>query len=121
MGPGRKGAGDSRLSIVGGKFRDSVRVYMDTALYQNRLPKPEDFAEAAKEAVDLGTTAVKFDLDQANDPNKYDRYNWTAGPAEVQRMYDQMAAARAAVGPNIADICADMHGRYDFPNRSARG
>ena len=26
--------------------------------------------------------------------------------------YDQMAAAREAVGPNI-DICVDMHGRYD--------
>lgn len=100
--------------LLGGKFRDSVRVYMDTALYQNRLPKPDDFAKSAKEAVDMGFTAVKFDLDQANDPNKYDRYNWTAGPAEIQRMYDQMAAARQAVGPNI-DICADMHGRYDFP------
>jgi galactonate dehydratase len=100
--------------LLGGKFRDSVRVYLDTALYQSALPKPEDFAAAAKEAVELGMTAVKFDLDQANDPNKYDRYNWTASPAEIQRMYDQMAAARAAVGPNI-DICADMHGRYDFP------
>jgi galactonate dehydratase len=100
--------------LLGGKFRDSVRVYMDTALYQNQLPKPEDFAKAAKEAAAMGFTAVKFDLDQANDPNKYDRYNWTAGPAEIQRMYDQMAAARQAVGPNI-DICADMHGRYDFP------
>jgi galactonate dehydratase len=100
--------------LLGGKFRDKVRVYMDTALYQNQLPKPEDFAAAAKEAVDLGMTAVKFDLDQGNDPNKYDRYNWTAGPAEIQRMHDQMAAAREAVGPNI-DICADMHGRYDYP------
>lgn len=100
--------------LLGGKFRDRVRVYMDTALYQNQLPKPEDFAKAAKEAVDMGFTAVKFDLDQANDPNKYDRFNWTASPAEIQRMYDQMAAARKAVGPNI-DICADMHGRYDLP------
>ncbi len=98
--------------LLGGKFRDSVRVYMDTALYQNRLPKPEDFAKAAREAVDMGFTAVKFDLDQANDPNKYDRFNWTASPAELQRMYDQMAATRQEVGPNI-DICADMHGRYD--------
>lgn len=98
--------------LLGGKFRDKIRVYMDTALYQNRLPKPEDFAASAKEAVDMGFTAVKFDLDQANDPNKYDTYNWTASPAEQQRMYDQMAAAREAVGPNI-DICADMHGRYD--------
>ncbi|HMQ49157.1 MAG TPA: mandelate racemase/muconate lactonizing enzyme family protein [Saprospiraceae bacterium] len=100
--------------LLGGKFRDSVRVYMDTALYQSSQPKPEDFAAAAKEAVELGMTAVKFDLDQGNDPNKYDRYNWTASPAEIQRMYDQMAAAREAVGSNI-DICADMHGRYDLP------
>ena len=98
--------------LLGGKFRDKIRVYMDTALYQNRLPKPEDFAVAAREAVDMGFTAVKFDLDQANDPNKYDHYNWTASPAELQRMYDQMAATRQEVGPNI-DICADMHGRYD--------
>ncbi len=98
--------------LLGGKFRDKIRVYCDTALYQNRLPKPEDFAAAALEAKGMGFTAVKFDLDQANDPNKYDRYNWTASPAELQRMYDQMAAAREAVGPNT-DICADMHGRYD--------
>ena len=107
-----KALGGPVYQLLGGKFRDSVRVYMDTALYQNRLPLPADFAKAAREAVDMGFTAVKFDLDQANDPNKYDRYNWTASPAELQRMYDQMAAARKEVGPNI-DICADMHGRYD--------
>jgi galactonate dehydratase len=100
--------------LLGGKFRDRVRVYMDTALYQARLPTPEDFAKSAREAVDMGMTAVKFDLDQGNDPNRYDRYNWTANPAELQRMVDQMTAARMEVGPNI-DICADMHGRYDLP------
>ncbi len=98
--------------LLGGKFRDKLRVYMDTALYQSRLPQPADFAASAREAVDMGFTAVKFDLDQGNDPNKYDKYNWTASPAEIQRMYDQMAATREEVGPNI-DICADMHGRYD--------
>lgn len=98
--------------LLGGKFRDKVRVYCDTALYQTNLPKPADFAEAARNAKKMGFNAIKFDLDQANDPNKYDRYNWTASPAELQRMYDQLAAAREAVGPTI-DICADMHGRYD--------
>ncbi len=107
-----KALGVPVYQLLGGKYRDTVRVYMDTALYQNQLPKPEDFAKAAREAVDMGFTAVKFDLDQANDPNKYDRFNWTASPAEIQRMYDQMAAARKEVGPKI-DICADMHGRYD--------
>src|SRR6187402_2914643 len=60
----------------------------------------------------MGFNAMKFDLDQANDPNKYDAFNWTASPAELTRMYDQIAAAREAVGPNI-DILVDMHGRYD--------
>lgn len=100
--------------LLGGKFRDRIRVYMDTALYQSRSPTPQDFAKAAREAVDMGMTAVKFDLDQAGDPSKYDQYNWTASPGELQRMVDQVAAARKEVGPKI-DICCDMHGRYDLP------
>jgi galactonate dehydratase len=98
--------------LLGGKFRDKIRVYCDTALYQRNLPQPKDFAEAALKAKGMGFNAMKFDLDQANDPNKYDFYNWTASPGELQRMYDQIAAAREAVGPKI-DILVDMHGRYD--------
>jgi len=98
--------------LLGGKFRDKIRVYCDTALYQRNLPIPKDFADAALKAKSMGFNAMKFDLDQANDPNKYDAYNWTASPAELQRMYDQIAAAREAVGPSI-DILVDMHGRYD--------
>lgn len=98
--------------LLGGKFRDKIRVYCDTALYQRNLPQPADFAAAAKKATGMGFNAIKFDLDQANDPNKYDAYNWTASPGELQRMYDQIAAAREAVGPKN-DILVDMHGRYD--------
>lgn len=98
--------------LLGGKFRDKVRVYCDTALYQHNLPTADDFAEAALKAKNMGFNAIKFDLDQWNDPDKYDLYNWTASPGELQRMYNQLAAARQAVGPSI-DICADMHGRYD--------
>jgi galactonate dehydratase len=98
--------------LLGGKFRDKIRVYCDTALYRMDSPPPEKFAEAAMNAVKMGFNALKFDIDEANDPNKYDAYNWTAGPAELDRMYNQIAAVRKAVGPNI-DICVDMHGRYD--------
>ncbi|GAB4115088.1 MAG: mandelate racemase/muconate lactonizing enzyme family protein [Thermoflexibacter sp.] len=98
--------------LLGGKFRDKVRVYCDTALYQSKLPTPTQFAEAATQAVKMGFNAIKFDVDQANDPAKYDFYNWTASRGELQRMYDQISAARKAVGDKI-DICVDMHGRYD--------
>jgi galactonate dehydratase len=100
--------------LLGGKFRDKIRVYCDTALYQHKLPTPKDFADSAMKAKNMGFNAIKFDLDQFNDPNKYDAYNWTASPGELQRMVDQVAAAREAVGPNV-DICIDMHGRYDAP------
>jgi galactonate dehydratase len=107
-----KALGIPVYQLLGGKFRDKVRVYCDTALYQRNLPTPKDFAEAALRSKKMGFNAIKFDLDQGNDPNKYDYYNWTASPMEVQRMVDQMTAAREAVGPNV-DICVDMHGRYD--------
>jgi galactonate dehydratase len=113
-----KALGIPVYQLLGGKFRDRIRVYLDTALYQTSLPSPDRFAEAALEARQMGFTAVKFDLDQANDPARYDRYNWTASPGELQRMVDQMTAARKAVGPNM-DVCADMHARYDLPTALA--
>ncbi|MFH5831270.1 mandelate racemase/muconate lactonizing enzyme family protein [Halalkalibaculum sp. DA384] len=110
-----KALGVPVYQLLGGKFRDRVRVYMDTALYQSSQPSPEEFAQSAQKAVDYNMTAVKFDLDQANDPARWDRYNWTASQGEIERMYAQMMAAREQVGPDV-DICADMHGRYDLPS-----
>lgn len=98
--------------LLGGKFRDKIRVYCDTALYTSTNPTPEDYAAAAKNAVGRGYNAVKFDVDDGRDPNKYDRFNWTANPMEIDRMYNAIAAVREAVGPSI-DVCVDMHGRYD--------
>ena len=98
--------------LLGGKFRDKIRVYCDTALYTSTNPTPNDYALAARNAVSKGYNAVKFDVDDARDPNKYDRFNWTASPAEIERMYNAIAAVREEVGPHI-DICVDMHGRYD--------
>jgi galactonate dehydratase len=99
--------------LLGGKFRDKVRVYSDTALYRSNNPAPKEFADSALNAIKMGFNAIKFDIDQAGDPNRYDRYNWTASQGELQRMYDQLAAVREAIGPKI-DIAVDMHGRYDL-------
>jgi galactonate dehydratase len=109
-----KALGIPVYQLLGGKFRDKVRVYCDTALYRTRFPTPEDFATAAKDAIkNWGFNALKFDLDYAADPDKYDRYNWTASNGEIARMYNQLAAVRQAVGPKV-DLCVDLHGRYDI-------
>src|SRR6186713_384340 len=85
-----KALGVPIYQLMGGKYRDKVRVYCDTQLYSVNNPKPEEFARVARVAVDKGYTAVKFDLDEANDPNRYDRVNWTASLAEIERMYNSM-------------------------------
>lgn len=96
--------------LMGGKFRDKIRVYCDTA--GSRL-EPQEMGRRAKEDVDkYGFTAVKFDIDDRQDPNKLDLYNWSVSIPELRRMEDQIAAVREAVGPNI-DICVDCHGRFD--------
>jgi galactonate dehydratase len=99
--------------LLGGKYRDRVRVYCDTGTYRDTDKSTDHFAQSAVEAVKMGFNAVKYDIDEAGDPNKYDRYNWTASPGELERMYNQIASVRKAVGPKI-DICVDMHGRYDM-------
>ncbi len=98
--------------LLGGKFRDRIRVYCDTGAYRETDTSPEAFGKSAKRAVGMGFNAVKYDIDERNDPNKYDAYNWTASPGELERMYNQIAGVRQAVGPKV-DICVDMHGRYD--------
>lgn len=96
--------------LMGGKFRDKIRVYCDTA--GSRLA-PDEMGRRAKEDVDkYGFTAVKFDIDDRQDPNKLDQYNWSVSIPELRRMEDQIAAVREAVGENI-DICVDCHGRFD--------
>ncbi|MFB6135664.1 MAG: mandelate racemase/muconate lactonizing enzyme family protein [Halobacteriaceae archaeon] len=61
--------------LMGGKFRDEVQIYCDThggeslgaAQSADRDPRevytPESYAEAAREVVDAGFDALKFDLD----------------------------------------------------------
>ena len=107
-----KALGVPVYQLLGGKFRDKIRVYCDTGTYRDKDKSTKAFADSAREAVKMGFNAVKYDIDERDDPNKYDAYNWTASNGELERMHNQIAAVRQAVGPKI-DICVDMHGRYD--------
>jgi galactonate dehydratase len=74
---------------------------------------PDEMGRRAKEDVDkYGFTAVKFDIDDRQDPNKLDQYNWSVSIPELWRMESQIAAVRESVGNDI-DICVDCHGRFD--------
>lgn len=95
--------------LLGGKFRDKIRIYSDCG---HGMETPESCKERAKYVVDLGFDAIKFDVDNARSPYKKDPWNWSVTNGEVQEMVDKVAAVRESVGPNI-DVAIDMHGRYD--------
>ena len=98
--------------LLGGLFRDRIRLYCDCHAGEDE--RPTSYAKRAREALEMGFNAIKFDIDKANDPHKLDAYNWTASPGEIHRMVEQVAAIREAIGPEV-DLAIDMHGRYDAP------
>lgn len=95
--------------LLGGKVRDRVRVYCDSA---NHHPDDPLALQKLKEIETMGFTALKIDIDDARDPNRFDRVNWTANNAEIDRMVQEVAFVRGAVDKRL-DLAVDMHGRYD--------
>jgi len=90
--------------LLGGKFRERVRLYVDSA--------HADYRQRAEEVQARGFNAIKFDLDDANNPHKLDPWNWSVTPDELSSMVDQVSRIREAIGPHL-DLAIDLHGRYD--------
>src|SRR5881394_190313 len=95
--------------LLGGKFRDKVRIYCDSDMEDPTGPEADRKLPWIK---DQGFTAMKIDLDDATDPNRFDRVNWTANNAEVDRMVRWVKHVRESI-PKEMELCCDMHGRYD--------
>ena len=106
-----KALGVPVYQLLGGKFRDRVRLYCDS--HAGRDFSPEAYARRAKEVVALGFDALKFDVDETQAGFRNDPWNWHASPGEVDWMAERVAAVREAVGPGV-DLAIDMHGRYDI-------
>jgi galactonate dehydratase len=97
-------------ALLGGKFRDRIRIYADC--HAGGDDSPQANADKAKQVVDMGFTAIKFDLDDLQSPLKHDPFNHTVNNAELDAMVAKVAAVREAVGPHIG-VAMDLHGRYD--------
>ena len=59
-----------------------------------------------------GFTAMKIDIDDARDPARFDKVNWTASNGEIDRMVRWVSHIRESI-PKEMDLAVDMHGRYD--------
>ena len=97
--------------LLGGKFRDKIRIYCDC--HAGKDERPESYGEEARRVVGMGFTAIKFDIDDPRHPDKRDPWNWTASGGEIASMVERVAAVREAVGPKV-DLAIDLHGKYDI-------
>jgi galactonate dehydratase len=95
--------------LLGGKFRDRIRMYCDSDMENPMGPEAEKKIPWIKSA---GFTAMKIDIDDARDPARFDAVNWTASNGEIDRMVTWVKHTRDSI-PKEMDLAVDMHGRYD--------
>src|ERR1017187_8868955 len=106
-----KALGVPVYQLLGGRVRDRVRVYCDSG-DREMIPGDERSLARMKEIQDLGFTAAKIYIDDAMDPSRMDRVNWTATNNEIDHMLAKIAFARENYPKNF-DLAVDMHARYD--------
>jgi galactonate dehydratase len=98
--------------LFGGKVRDRVRVYCDSGA-REMIPGDERSKARIRQIQDMGFTAAKIDIDDASDPARFDRVNWTASNGELDHMVAKVAFTRDLY-PKDFDLAVDMHARYDL-------
>ena len=101
--------------LLGGKYRDEVRVYCDC--HAGDEASPESNADEAERVVEeLGYDALKFDLDVPSGHEK-DRANRHLRNPEIEHKVDIVEAVTERVGDR-ADVAFDCH--WTFSGGSAK-
>ncbi|MDH5021505.1 mandelate racemase/muconate lactonizing enzyme family protein [Halobacterium rubrum] len=101
--------------LLGGKYRDEVRVYCDC--HTEAEADPEACADEAERVVEeLGYDALKFDLDVPSGLEK-DRANRHLRPGEIRHKVDIVEAVTERV-KDRADVAFDCH--WTFSGGSAK-
>lgn len=98
--------------LLGGKFRDRIRVYADCEVNPGM-----DFGQITQVVdgvLERGFTAFKIDVDGGSAKNK-DAFNKTASEWEHDRMVRLVEMAHRAAGEEIA-VGVDVHTNLDVPS-----
>ena len=101
-------------NLLGGKFRDQARVYLDRS-------SPDDITDLgawekmAAETVATGFTQMKFDIDFMATECVADVWNRSLSLEQMNRIVERLFAVREAAGPDF-EICVDCHMQYNVPD-----
>lgn len=93
--------------LLGGKFRDKIRIYNDC--HAGETETPEAYAAKAREVETRGFTAIKFDIDPL--PSRRDRYNRCISNDDIAHYVEIVTAVRESLDSNT-DLAIDAHWFY---------
>ena len=116
-----KALGVPVYELMGGKFRDKIRVYADCQVSPGMTF--DEIKQVVDDVVQKGFTALKIDLDLGAYGHfssevahiQKDRFNYTAGQYEHERMIELVDMVTNAAGKGV-DVAADVHTRLDVPS-----
>lgn len=103
--------GTPSYNLLGGRFRDQVKVYLDRSTPADVTDLDAWKAMAASSSGE-GFTQLKFDIDfmapEAND----DVWNRSLTLTQINRIVERLTVVREAVGPDF-ELCVDCHMQYN--------
>ena len=117
--------------LLGGKYRDRVRLYCDThggeplgqteagAVDPRDVYTPESYARAARDVVDEGFTALKFDLDVPT-TRRVDTAARRLDNEAVAHKVSLVEAVRDEVGDDV-DLGMDLHWNFTVETATRLG
>jgi galactonate dehydratase len=101
-------------NLLGGKFRDSARVYLDRSSPHD-ITNLDAWRKMAAEAVESGFTQMKFDIDFMASDCTPDVWNRSLSLTQINKMVERLGVVRKAAGPNF-ELCVDCHMQYNVPD-----
>jgi galactonate dehydratase len=104
-----KAVGLPVYQLLGGKFRDRIRMYCDGAMNRRSDPKSKEYNQRI---LDMGFTAVKTDIGFRSDGSG-ESGRRTAMTDDFAQMVDAVAYVREFF-PSRVDIAVDLHGGGDM-------
>lgn len=101
-------------NLLGGKFRDRVRVYLDRSSPEE-ITKPDAWKRMVADVIKDGFTQMKFDIDYIATDAKFDVWGRSLTLEQINKAVKRLEIVRKAAGPDF-EVCVDCHMQYNAPD-----